>query len=77
MTETGSILLAIDSWSVIHYKDQGFPVLSVQGAIYRGERADGISKQRAMTLDELRQLFGHAKMKRNYSDPHQKNEPMN
>jgi len=50
-------------WAVVHYKDQGFPDLSVKGGIYRGIRAGGINKQRAMKFDELQKLFGHPKMK--------------
>ncbi|WP_333877554.1 site-specific integrase [Methylobacter sp.] len=51
-------------WAVVHYKDQGFPDLSVKGAIYRGIRAGGINKQRAMKFEELQKLFGHPKMKK-------------
>lgn len=57
------------NWAAVHYKDQGFPSLSTQGAIYRGVRADGINKQRAMKPDELRRLFGHDKMKRYAANP--------
>ncbi|MGZ5013085.1 MAG: DUF6538 domain-containing protein [Methylobacter sp.] len=55
-------------WATVHYKDQGFPLLSVQGAIYRGIRAAGINKQRAMKLEELQRLFSHSKMKAYSSD---------
>lgn len=51
------------NWALINYKDQGFPHLSVQGAIYRGERGDNIHKQRAIKPEELQILFGHEKMK--------------
>lgn len=57
------------NWAAVHYKDQGFPTLSTQGSFYRGERADGINKQRAMKPDELRILFGHAKMKEYATNP--------
>ena len=32
------------NWAIINYKDQGFPTLSTQGAVYRGVRSDGINK---------------------------------
>ncbi|MEC4747711.1 site-specific integrase [Methylomicrobium sp. Wu6] len=57
------------NWAAIHYQDQGFPTLSVQGAVYRGERSRGINKQRAATKKELQKLFGHAKMKLFSADP--------
>jgi hypothetical protein len=51
-------------WATVHYKDQGFPDLSVKGAVYRGVRAGGVNKQRAMKLDELEKLFSHKQMER-------------
>jgi integrase len=57
------------NWAAIHYRDQGFPSLSVQGALYRGERADSVNKQRAMTQEELQKLFGHPKMGSFAADP--------
>jgi integrase len=57
------------NWGGIHYRDQGFPNLSVQGAVYCGERSRGIRKQRAATKEELQKLFGHAKMKSFAADP--------
>jgi integrase len=57
------------NWSAIHYRDQGFPKLSVQGGVYRGERSRGINKQRAMTREELQKLFTHPKMKSFAADP--------
>ena len=54
-------------WAVVHYSDQGFPALSVKGALYRGARLGGINKQRAMKPEELQTLFGHGKMK-NFAD---------
>ncbi|MGZ8911339.1 MAG: DUF6538 domain-containing protein [Methylococcaceae bacterium] len=57
------------NWANVHYKDQGFPNLSVQGAIYRGKRTDGINKQRPMKPDELQRLFGHEKMKHYAANP--------
>jgi integrase len=57
------------NWANVHYKDQGFPNLSTQGAVYRGKRADGINKQRALKPDELQRLFGHEKMKSFAADP--------
>ncbi len=50
------------NWAKQHYHDQGFPDLTVQGAVYRGSRSDGINKQRAMKHAELQILFGHDKM---------------
>lgn len=32
------------NWASVHYKDQGFPALSVNGAVYRGNRSSGINK---------------------------------
>jgi integrase len=58
-----------NNWAVIHYRDQGFPALSVQGALYRGERADSFNKQRAMTREELQKLFTHPKMRSFAADP--------
>lgn len=55
------------NWSIVHYKDQGFPDLSVSGAVYRGERSNGINKQRALTQQEIKLLFTHQKM-RKYAD---------
>lgn len=57
------------NWGAIHYRDQGFPSLSVQAAIYRGNRSKGINKQRAMSRQELQKLFGHPKMKGYAADP--------
>jgi integrase len=57
------------NWAIIHYRDQGFSSLSVQGAIYRGDRADSVNKQRAMTQEELQKLFGHPKMRSYAADP--------
>jgi len=50
-------------WAITHYKDQGFPSLSTGGCSYRGSRAEGINKQRAMKPEELERLFSHPKMK--------------
>jgi len=50
-------------WATTHYKDQGFPSLSASGCVYRGSRAIGINKQRAIKPDELVRLFSHPKMK--------------
>jgi integrase len=50
------------NWSIVHYKDQGFPVLSVSGAIYKGIRKEGINKQRAFRDQELQILFKSVKM---------------
>ncbi|MGZ8220353.1 MAG: DUF6538 domain-containing protein [Methylobacter sp.] len=50
-------------WAKVNYKDQGFPDLSVKGAIYRGNRSGGINKQRAMKPEELQLLFVNHKMK--------------
>ncbi|MDP3330522.1 MAG: hypothetical protein Q8S55_00780 [Methylococcaceae bacterium] len=50
-------------WAITHYKDQGFPSLSTGGCSYRGSRAEGINKQRAMKPEELKKLFSHPKMK--------------
>jgi integrase len=55
-------------WATVHYKDQGFPDLSVKGAVYRGIRAGGVNKQRAMKLDELEKLFLHQQMAQYASD---------
>jgi len=52
------------SWAIINYKDQGFPSLSTQGAVYHGDRSKGINKQRAIRPDELKKLFEHEKMGR-------------
>ena len=57
------------SWAVVNYADQGFPALSVKGALYRGTRLDGINKQRAMKSEELQSLFRHGKMKRFADNP--------
>ncbi len=57
------------NWAVVHYRDQGFPDLSVNGAVYRGSRSNGINKQRALTHDEIRLLFTHPKMKKYAADP--------
>lgn len=57
------------NWAAVHYKDQGFPALSVDGAVYRGERADGINKQRAATTEELQKLFNNPKMKKYRANP--------
>jgi integrase len=51
-------------WASVHYKDQGFPDLSLKGAVYRGIRVGGVNKQRAMKLDELEKLFRHQQMER-------------
>ncbi|WP_445369736.1 DUF6538 domain-containing protein [Methylomonas sp. BW4-1] len=56
------------NWAAVHYKDQGFPNLSVNGAVYRGNRANGINKQRSLTLDQIRLLFTHPKMKQYAAD---------
>jgi len=56
------------NWAVINYKDQGFPTLSTQGAVYRGVRSNGINKQRAIKHEELTILFGHDKMKEYAAD---------
>lgn len=56
-------------WSNTNYKDRGFPSLSTSGAVYRGSRADGINKQRAMKPEELQKLFGHPKMKKYAANP--------
>ena len=50
-------------WAIVNYMDQGFPGLSVKGAEYRGLRASGLNKQRAIRPDELVRLFSHPKMK--------------
>lgn len=57
------------NWATVHYRDQGFPSLSVDGAVYRGTRSEGINKQRAMTPEELKKLFGHPKMKKYAANP--------
>jgi integrase len=60
-------------WATVHYKDQGFPDLSVKGGVYRGVRSGGVNKQRAMKLDELQTLFRHKQMERyasNHSTAH-------
>lgn len=57
------------NWAEVHYKDQGFPALSVDGAVYRGERGDGINKQRAATSEELQKLFNNPKMKKYAANP--------
>lgn len=57
------------TWAESNYKDQGFPSLSVAGAVYRGERADGINKQRAMKPVELQKLFNNPKMKKFAANP--------
>jgi len=57
------------NWSMVHYKDQGFPNLSVSGAVYRGGRSNGINKQRALTQDEVKLLFSHPKMKKYAANP--------
>ncbi|MGR8931807.1 MAG: DUF6538 domain-containing protein [Gammaproteobacteria bacterium] len=57
------------SWATTNYRDQGFPSLSVDGAVYRGERADGINKQRAMKQEELQKLFINPKMKKFAATP--------
>lgn len=51
------------NWALVHYKDQGFPNLSVSGAVYRGKRKDGINKQRAFRPEELKILFTSVKMR--------------
>ncbi|ANE55771.1 DUF6538 domain-containing protein [Methylomonas sp. DH-1] len=51
------------SWAQTNYRDQGFPSLRVDGAIYRGDRIDGINKQRAATSAELQKLFNNPKMR--------------
>ncbi|MSS75788.1 MAG: hypothetical protein EXR90_02565 [Methyloglobulus sp.] len=51
-------------WATVHYRDQGFPDLSVKGGVYRGARSGGVNKQRAMKLDELQTLFRHKQMER-------------
>ena len=56
------------SWAVINYKDQGFPNLSTNGAVYHGERVNGINKQRAIRPEELKVLFEHEKMGRYAAD---------
>ncbi len=50
-------------WAKVNYADQGFPSLSVDGAIYRGKRMAGINKQRALKPEELKILFGHDLMR--------------
>ena len=45
------------------------PFQSVQGAVYRGDRSNGINKQRALTQDEIKLLFTHRKMKNYAADP--------
>jgi hypothetical protein len=55
-------------WAKVHYSDQGFPDLCIKGAVYRGTRAGGVNKQRAMKFEELQVLFGHRKMKEYSSD---------
>jgi len=57
------------NWAAIHYQDQGFPTLSVQGAVYRGERSRGINKQRAALPGELQKLFRHPKMQKYAGNP--------
>jgi hypothetical protein len=57
------------TWAITNFKDQGFPALSVQGAIYRGKRADGINKQRAASHEELQTLFNNPKMEKYAADP--------
>lgn len=52
------------NWANTNYKDQGFPTLSVQGADYRGERGNGINKQRAASREELDKLFNNPKMEK-------------
>lgn len=47
-TYRASVSLLLN-WAHVHYKDQGFPSLSVNGAVYRGDRSHGINKQRALT----------------------------
>jgi hypothetical protein len=56
-------------WAINNYKDRGFPALNTSGAIYRGERADGINKQRAMKPEELQKLFNNLKMKKYKANP--------
>jgi len=56
------------SWAIINYKDQGFPSLSTNGAVYHGERANGINKQRAIRPEELKVLFESEKMGRYAAD---------
>lgn len=57
------------NWASVHYKDQGFPDLSVQGAVYRGQRNLGINKQRALRHDEIKTLFTHPKMQKYAEQP--------
>ncbi len=57
------------NWAMVHYKDQGFPNLSVNGAVYRGDRSNGINRQRALTKGEIKLLFTHPKMKKYAADP--------
>lgn len=56
-------------WAFVNYADQRFPLLSVQGADYRGERGNGINKQRAMKPEELQKLFNNPKMKKFAGNP--------
>lgn len=56
-------------WAFVNYADQCFPLLSVQGADYRGERGNGINKQRAMKPEELQKLFINPKMKKYAANP--------
>lgn len=56
------------NWATVNYSDQGFPNLSTQGAVYHGERSNGINKQRAIKSEELKILFEHEKMGRYAAD---------
>lgn len=57
------------NWASVHYKDQGFPSLTVQGAVYRGDRAYGINKQRALKPSEINTLFTHPMMQKYAKNP--------
>ncbi|PPD35833.1 MAG: hypothetical protein CTY19_01955 [Methylomonas sp.] len=66
-TYRASVSLLLN-WAYVHYKDQGFPSLSVNGAVYRGDRSHGINKQRALTQDEIKLLFTHSLMRKYAAD---------
>lgn len=56
-------------WLRVNYQDQGFPNLSVKGAIYRGDRLNDINKQRAIRPEELQTLFNNPKMEKYAANP--------
>jgi len=56
--------------SIRNWGDQGFPVqLTTDGTIYEGERAEGESKQRAFSKEELERLLNGPELQKFRVDP--------